>query len=538
MADFSQVGKAIVSAAGALLLLTISMRGNEDGVFQVSTECLACHNSLMTPSGEDVSIGADWRGTMMANSSRDPYWQAGVRRETMDHPSASKEIEDECTICHMPMSTTMARASGRKGKMFDYLPIGKRTTEDGQLAADGVSCTLCHQVTSQKFGTPESFTGGYVVDAKLPAPRPIFGRFEVSPGHTTVMRSATGFKPTESRHIEQSELCATCHTLYTKALGPRGQVLGRLPEQVPYLEWRHSAFREEKSCQACHMPAVLEETPITNVLGQPRKGFPKHVFRGGNFLMLRMLNRYRADLGVTATPHEIDASVRRTVEHLQSETASVSIAHSVLAYGKLDIDVDVHNLAGHKFPTAYPSRRAWLHLTVKDQTGRTVFESGAVTTKGQIAGNDNDADAARYEPHYTEVRNADEVQIYESIMVDSNGTVTTGLLNALRFIKDNRLLPRGFDKTSAEPDIAVVGDAAKDGDFIEGRDRVRYSVDVGAAGGPFQIEVELRFQPISFRWADNLRKYDAPEPKRFVSYYDAMSAASSEMISRTTLTVR
>jgi len=42
--------------------------------FQTSDRCMACHNSLVTPSGEDVSIGMAWRGTMMANSSRDPYW--------------------------------------------------------------------------------------------------------------------------------------------------------------------------------------------------------------------------------------------------------------------------------------------------------------------------------------------------------------------------------------------------------------------------------------------------------------------------------
>ena len=50
-------------------------------LFSHSENCIACHNNLMTPSGEDVSIGATWRSTMMANSARDPYWQAGVRRD-------------------------------------------------------------------------------------------------------------------------------------------------------------------------------------------------------------------------------------------------------------------------------------------------------------------------------------------------------------------------------------------------------------------------------------------------------------------------
>lgn len=530
MADYSRVGRFLAIAfgtAGFILVTFSTPEAQVPALFEVSTECLACHNNLTTPSGEDVSIGADWRGSMMANSSRDPYWQASVRREVIDHPRAQAEIEDECTVCHMPMSTTSARASGHKGTMFD------RLSKD-PLAVDGVSCTLCHQITDRKFGTPESFTGGYVLDLEAPAPRPMFGRFEIDSGHTTVMRSATGFKPTEAKHVEQSELCATCHTLYTNARGSQGEVFGRLPEQVPYLEWRHSAFREEKSCQSCHMPALSEETPITNVLGQPRKDFARHVFRGGNAFMLRMLNRYRADLGLSATPGEMDASLRRTVEHLQSDTARVGVERAVVASGKLDIDVAVENLAGHKFPTAYPSRRAWLHTTVRDERGVIVFESGAMTARGQIQGNDNDTNSLQYEPHYAEIRQPDQVQIYESIMVDVNGEVTTGLLKGLKYAKDNRLLPRGFNKAAAEPDIAVIGDAFKDDDFMEGRDTVRYSVDVNPAGGPFRIEVELRFQPISFRWADNLRKYEAPEPKRFVRYYDSMSAASSELIARTT----
>ena len=60
--------------------------------FQTSDRCLACHNGLTTASGKDVSIGFDWRTSLMANSGRDPYWQAGVRRETIDHPTAKAAI--------------------------------------------------------------------------------------------------------------------------------------------------------------------------------------------------------------------------------------------------------------------------------------------------------------------------------------------------------------------------------------------------------------------------------------------------------------
>ena len=81
--------------------------------FHTSDRCVACHNGLLTASGEDVSIGFDWRASMMANSSRDPYWQASVRRETMDHAESAAAIEDECAICHMPIPRYEAKLRRR-----------------------------------------------------------------------------------------------------------------------------------------------------------------------------------------------------------------------------------------------------------------------------------------------------------------------------------------------------------------------------------------------------------------------------------------
>jgi len=505
-------------------------------LFQTSDDCIACHNNLVTPSGEDVSIGVAWRATMMANSARDPYWQASVRRETLDHPGHAGDIEDECSICHMPMARFHAKAAGQNGRIFAHLPVGGTTTPEARLAADGVSCTVCHQITSDGFGDPSSFTGGFAIDTSLATDRSIFGPFRIDAGHTRIMRSASGFQPVEASHVQASELCATCHTLITQAFGPDGAVIGRLPEQVPYLEWKHSGYRTQQSCQSCHMPVVEEATPISSVLGEPREGFARHVFVGGNFFTLRLLNRFRGALGVAALPHELDASVRRTVEHLQTEAASVSIDQATVTGDRLDVDVSVVNRSGHKLPTAYPSRRVWIRLRVADANGRTVFESGALRPDGAIEGNDNDADSSRFERHYETIREPGEVQIYESILADASGAVTTGLLRAVRYAKDNRLLPEGFDKATAEDDIKVHGGAVGDADFGGGGDRIRYSLSVGSAPGPFTVSASLMFQPIAHRWASNLRDYEAGEPRRFVGYYESMAGVSTETLAMTRAT--
>ena len=247
-----------------------------------------------------------------------------------------------------------------------------------------------------------------------------------------------------------------------------------------------------------------------------------------------MLNRYRADLNVIALPEEFEGAASRTIGHLQSKTAQVSIDSATVAGGRLQADISVQNLSGHKFPTAYPSRRAWLHVTVKDRNGAVVFESGALDPTGLIRGNDNDADATRFEPHYSEITASDQVQIYEAIMVDPAGKPTTGLLSAVRYEKDNRLLPRGFNKQGADGEIAVRGAAAQDPDFGAGGDKIRYSINLANTQGPFQVEADLWFQPIGYRWANNLKPYNAKEPERFVNYYESMSSGSAVRIAQAT----
>ena len=505
-------------------------------LFVTSHECMACHNGMRSDSGEDLSIGVAWRATMMANSSRDPYWQASVRRETIDHPRAAAEIEDECSTCHMPMSHTVERAAGATARVFAH------TTGDApvsRLARDGVSCALCHQITSGNFGAPASFTGGFRIDTATPfEARPLFGPFAPDPALQKVMHSATGFRQTEGPHIRQSELCATCHTLYTTARDRNGQPIGRFPEQVPFEEWQHSRYAATTSCQDCHMPAIQGAAPIASVLAQPREGARRHSFIGGNFFVLGLLNRYREALGVEAPAEELARSAAATLTHLERSAARVTIDRASIDRGRLSVEVSVANLSGHKLPTAYPSRRAWIRLVVRDGSGRTVFSSGALRPSGAIEGNANDEQPGSFEPHYTEIRRADQVQIYESVLADAGGAVTTSLIAALRYAKDNRLLPKGFDKATAHPDVAVHGEARDDADFDGDGDRVRYVIDVGAAATPLTIEVTLLFQPIGFRWADNLRAYKADEPSRFVTYFDAMAAESAATLSRAETTVR
>jgi hypothetical protein len=521
----------IVGLASAALVLA-GLRGGEVRAashpdphkdFHTADRCVACHNGLKTPNGEDVSIGLQWRATVMANSSRDPYWQGSVRRESIDHPESSAELQDECSTCHMPAQHLIDKAEGKKTEVFARLPLLRKHDKDA-FAEDGVTCSVCHQIERKGLGTPQTYNGNMeVAGVTNQDHREEYGPFLPDAGHKTIMQSSTkGFIPQQAVHIRDSALCGSCHTLITTVRGPGGKPMGEFPEQMPYQEWQHSDYNKKQSCQNCHMPQVAEEMPITALYGPNRVGMHRHVFIGGNFLLQSLLNEHRDQLDVAAQPEELREAVNRTSEFLRTQSAKVEVLDVKKTDEGVSFEVKVQNLTGHKLPTAYPSRRTWLHVTVKDTAGRTVFESGALNPDGSIVGNDNDADPLKFERHYSEITSPDQVEIFEPILGDVNGHVTTGLLSAVRYLKDNRILPAGFDKATAEPDIAVVGGAHDDPGFVGGTAQIRYAIRSGQ-GGPYQVKAELWYQPIGFRWAHNLEPYKAAEPQRFVSYYEADS---------------
>jgi hypothetical protein len=492
-------------------------------LFSTSGACAVCHTNLMDESGADVSIDTFWRSTMMANAARDPYWQASVRAEVLDHPDYQAVIEDKCATCHMPMARFTAAASGKEGRVLEDGFLDPEN-EQHTLAMDGVSCTVCHQISEAGLGQPDTFSGGFVIEPDLPAgERLTFGPYPVGKNLVQVMQSVSGFIPVQSQHIRQAELCATCHTLYTPYVDATGQIAGEFPEQMAYLEWTHSDYRDTLACQDCHMPAAQGAVRTSNSGGPPRSPFAQHVFVGGNAYMLGILRTFGEERQVTASSEQFEAKKGRTVDQLQNRTATLAIEEVELSGARLTVTVATQSLVGHKFPTGFPSRRAWLHLTVQDADGGLAFESGAVNPDGSVVGNDNDANPLKYEPHYQVIDSPDQVQIYESIMRDSEGGVTTALLRGAGYLKDNRLLPSGFDKGTALEDIAVRGQAVEDADFLGNGDRVPYTVELGSAEGPFTVTVELLYQSVGYRWAENLRRHEAPETDRFLGYYEAVS---------------
>jgi hypothetical protein len=415
--------------------------------------------------------------------------------------------------------------------------ISTRITDDGFLnpnnalneaAMDGVSCTVCHQIQDIGLGEARTFSGNYPIDTSSEPPeRLIFGPFPDAEQQT--MRSVTGYTPVEGRQVTDAGLCATCHTLYTPYVDSEGNVAGEFPEQTPYLEWQLSDYGdgvgEDRPCQGCHMPEAEGGVTISTVPGglEERSPFFQHHFVGGSVSMLRLFRANVAELGLTASTGQLDATITRTLDQLRKDTATLSIVETALRDNELSAVLKVENKAGHKLPTGYPSRQVWVHFKVTDTRGQIVFESGGIGDDGSISGGDDNETATTYEPHYEVITRPDQVQIYQSVMQDTDGNVTHTLLRGAAYRKDNRLLPAGFVKTDASPDIAVYGKAASDVNFDSGGDQITYKIHIEGYSAPFTVHAELLYQSVSYAFLRDLALDRTPLVERFFRLYDSVN---------------
>jgi hypothetical protein len=63
------------------------------------------------------------------------------------------------------------------------------------------------------------------------------------------------------------------------------------------------------------------------------------------------------------------------------------------------------------------------------------------------------------------------------------------LLSGAGYLKDNRLLPSGFNKASALADVAVVGNALNDANFVGGSNQVAYQISLSGKG-PYTVSAD------------------------------------------------
>jgi Cytochrome c554 and c-prime len=496
----------------------------ENTYFKTSFACNGCHGHdptgfamVTTEGGVDVNVVDDWRSTMMANSAKDPFWRAKVSHEVQVNPGHQVGLEDKCTSCHAP--------AGRHDKhMLGHGPYSIAELGSDPNGIDGVSCVPCHIQSADSIGL--LFSGNLKFDTLN---RPLYGPFSNVFG--APMASFVGYEPMYGAHINDAGLCAGCHTLVTGTADLSGNPTGgEFFEQATYHEWLNSKFNTDEhplegiTCQGCHVPRIADGVVLSaNYLFlQPKSPFGLHQFAGANTFVLELLKNNRLELGLFANETQFDSTINRTERMLRSGL----LVEANMAYRDADtsfINVKLDNLAGHKFPSGYPARRAWVELTVTNASGDTIFRSGGWNSAYEVIGHD-----AQWEPHYDVISAPGQAQIYEMVMADVNGNKTTVLERAASKLKDNRLAPELFTTTHYTYDTATIANVlGSDIDFnhdalgVEGSgsDIVHYHVPMNGYVGLVNVSAKVWYQSSPPKWMEEMFAYNSAEIDTFRTLY-------------------
>ena len=202
------IGLAAVVRAAVVVPTEVQQPGTQPGQvanLESPDKCDNCHGGYNTTH----EPAHNWRGSMMAQATRDPIFWATMAVAEQDFDGAG----DLCLRCHTP--------EGWLG--------GRSTPTDGSALAagdaDGVSCDTCHKLTnpnnSEHLGLQVSPFLAY--DEKTPATGyygsgmyAMWGGSEkLGPYASTNARHQ--FLP--SSFHRQSELCGTCHDVSNPVTG-------------------------------------------------------------------------------------------------------------------------------------------------------------------------------------------------------------------------------------------------------------------------------------------------------------------------------
>ena len=440
----------------------------------------------------------------------------GQRQQAIDHPQSENECNKIFAIkppTGVPVGKSFAKDTVTRWQ--NDVP-GNHDAKYGALARDGISCLVCHQMSATDFGDQASFTGNFVTHK----PGKVFGPYADDKIITKPMENALGITPEYGEQIANSDLCGTCHNILLptykndgelhKTKAPNGQFVTATYEQTTHLEWVNSVFAKKDefaSCIDCHMPTKyevgktrnpLKDIKIANIesadfaptthrlpdneitLTKRKQGtYGRHSLHGLNLFLNEMFQQFPMILGLRQLDYMTKSDVQPPLitgnesmrEMATQETADLKINNIETTENELNVSVQVINKTGHFLPSGVGFRRVFLEFIVKDKSGREIWASGKTNELGVImnglshtplmtekGGKGN----KKYQPHYKTITKQDQVQIYQELIKDSEGHLTTSFLRRVKHVKDNRLRGRGYDPkyflNNPSPYISLLGE--------------------------------------------------------------------------------
>src|SRR5574341_530907 len=484
----------------------------QSGQLETPDKCDNCHGGY----NHAVEPAFNWRGSMMSQAARDPFFYACLAISNQNAPDAG----DLCIRCHSPAGWLEGRSIPTDGSALNL--------NDRQ----GVQCDFCHKLVKptplgvNPYPNDPAYTSG-----TYPQDQSYLATINPIPAHSAngmyvadASNAKRGpFTDAEARHQfiyspfhRDASLCGTCHDVsnpvyYKDATGsylPNSfgaqatdfDPYTMFPIERTFSEWKMSAYNTPNGiyapqfggnkayvslCQDCHMKDV---TGIgCNKAGAPiRNDLPLHDMTGGNTFIPKLLSALWPG---EIDPAAVDAGVNRAMGMLET-AATMTLVVTPQGADYL-AKVEVTNETGHKLPSGYPEgRRIWINLKAYDTLGVLIYESGAYEPVTAVLTNDVNANIYEIKPGIS----AD----LAPVLGYPAGPSFHFVLNNYIY-KDNRIPPRGFTNANFEMiQSPPVGYIYADGQFWDETDYV-------VPGSTARVVATLYYQTISKEYVEFLR---------------------------------
>lgn len=395
----SGCGRAALLATLFLFASGVSAKGsdapvkNEERPFPpsyITVDSEKPHGSLTPDDWTDPRICGQchsrqyqgWQGSMHSHAFKDPVFQALWALAEKDE---SVDVRNHCSSCHSPIGTITNTIA------FDPNEGTHGKFSAPEIAAQGVSCDVCHTITGSNFQETAVLEHG---NASI----------QISPGntkHSTLKDAKSPFHATAySEMHSQSAFCGNCHQIFNPVTN--------YPAERTYDEWKYSIYAQKGiQCQDCHMVPVEAAIEVADTLKRPselknndlggyaamggpyREVVHDHRFVGGNTVIT-------AAMDGTGTDND---NYQDAIKRLQSVAKlSLKIKRGVKGQYKLRVKVK-NERAGHNLPTSLTEiRQLWLEVIVKDDKGRELLRSGTLTDE-----NNRPDDAVWFGAHAVDV---------------------------------------------------------------------------------------------------------------------------------------
>lgn len=557
-------------------------------------------SSPTNPATANLSTYGEWRYSMMGLSGRDPIFFAQVNSESTIHakikgkPNGAGFVQDTCLSCHGVMGQRQFHMDkgNAPGTVFTRDLLDDPTSPYGALARDGVSCNVCHHMADKNLDDPSTYTGKFLVGPadEVYGPYPS-GDSDVKVGDNVIprpMKNSVGIVPVFGAQVGEAKICASCHTIVLPVYDAKGNQVKTDFEQTTYLEWLNSSYVNQP-CQNCHMPdnfkgaelafqvANIEDStfprvpeigmqtslPADQLILENRTFYARHQLLGINPFALEMFDQFRTDLGLfqfdgllppedQKTALGQKTAVEGAVILAQTATAQVTFDSATKNGGQLTADVRVQNLAGHNLPSGVSFRRAFLDFQVLDADGNVLWESGGTNPDGVIidtAGNPLlteffSPSQQSFQPHFwtgNPITSDQQVEIYEEMVRDPEGQLTTSFLSLDDKVKDNRLQPQGRSSSGPNADILAPVGTGADPSYQGGCgcSVVRYQLPLtGGLTSAAKVQATLYYQSIPpYYLRQRAEDASGPDTARLVKFTNELDVNKYTEISNWKLKV-